>query len=310
MRATGVHESIIQLSNPDMQGHTCDSKLSITNVIRRMRGRSGAHLVQANNGRYYVAKFKGNPKGTRTLVNELLGSLILRWLGHPVAEGVILNLDESNLPKADWPFVGNPNDKCRAEPELHFGSAFPGNPNTDVVHDLFPMKASHLITNLAIVDHVLFVDIWLGRSEPRQAVFSRNQDRKFTGTLIDNSMLFGGSDWNFNAKAEQARFFDRSMYDHTNTFSPSQKLLMEVAKLFNTRRSEFLQQIPAEWLMGDEVALPALLDELGERAKRLVPDQYRGGLQSDADIAQAMVSKKPPQSALPQEKKARLQSGG
>ena len=276
MRATGVHESNIQLSIPGMQAHTCDTNLSITSVIRQMRGTSGAYLVQANDDLYYVAKFKGNPKGTRTLVNELLGSLILRLLGLPVAEGVILHLDETNLPKSDWPFVGNPNDKCRAEAGLHFGSTFPGNPNTDAVYDLFPMQAAHRITNLDSVDYVLFVDIWLGRSEWRQAVFSRNQDRKFTLTLIDNSMLFGGSDWNFNAKAEQARFFDRSMYEHTNTFSPSQTLLSEVANLLNTRRSEFLQQIPAEWLRGDEVALHTLLDELGERAKRLVPDHTEG----------------------------------
>ena len=38
--------------------------------IRKMRGGAQAHLLLADNGRYYVVKFKNNPQHRRILVNE------------------------------------------------------------------------------------------------------------------------------------------------------------------------------------------------------------------------------------------------
>ena len=208
-----------------------------------------------------------------------------------MADGVILRLDEANLPKADWPMVGNSDVRRKAEAGLHFGSAFPGNPNTDVVYDLFPSSLHHLVSNLDLLHHALSVDIWLGRSEPRQAVFTRIATREFKLTFIDNSMLFGGNAWTFGANAQQSRFLDRSMYDHTSNFRPSEALISQVAVLLKTRRAEVFEQIPAEWLMGDEAAFHALLDELEDRARMLAADQSQTGRRSDIHVLAEQVTR-------------------
>jgi len=51
-------------------------------LIRKMRGRTHAHLIAADDGCTYVVKFADNRNGgRRALVNEFLGSVILTGLG-------------------------------------------------------------------------------------------------------------------------------------------------------------------------------------------------------------------------------------
>ena len=254
-------------------------RLSITKLVRPMRGLSGSYLIEGVDGRHYVAKLKGNPKGTRTLINELLGSLILRRLGLPAAEGVILSLDETALRDSNWPTVGSGNSKRKAEAGFHFGSTFPGNCNKDVVYDFLPTAVNNLVANHEAVNMVLFADIWLGRTEARQAVFTRNTDRKFNLTLIDNSMLFGGSHWVFNAKPEQACYFDKGIYLGAKTINPTQAPFSGVANILCARRAEIFQLIPEEWRSEEANTLYSVLDELVDRARSLVPDKYDRGLQ-------------------------------
>jgi hypothetical protein len=48
--------------------------------IRKMRGGAQAHLLEAEDGRYYVVKFVNNPQHRRILVNELIASEFLQYL--------------------------------------------------------------------------------------------------------------------------------------------------------------------------------------------------------------------------------------
>jgi hypothetical protein len=49
-------------------------------LIRKMRGGAQTHLVEAGDGNFYVVKFLNNPQHRRILVNELIGSVFLRYL--------------------------------------------------------------------------------------------------------------------------------------------------------------------------------------------------------------------------------------
>ena len=261
-------------------------ELEITKVVQTMRGRSGASLIQANDGHHYVAKFKGNPKGTPTLVNELLGSLILRALGLPAAEGVTLRLNETTLLEGEWPVVGTADGIIRAEAGLHFGSAFPGKFGTDAVYDYLPRSMRDSVTNREALSQALFVDTWLGLSEPRQAVFTRHGQKQFRLTLVDNTMIFGGSSWNFAAHTLQARYFDHSFY-HGAALNPSVAPIAQIVDLLTTSRSEIVQQVPKEWLTGNDLSLHALLDELIERTTLFGADR---------NTSPAKAPKKPVQS--------------
>lgn len=246
--------------------------LVITRILRQMRGRSNSYLVQASDGQFYVAKFRDNPKGTRTLVNELLGSLILSWLGLPVAAGVILQLDESALVDGVWPTLGGSPQAPRAQAGPHFGSAFPGDPSTSAVYDYLPRSLYLTVSDRKVFHQVLMADTWLGRSEPRQAIFTRSRDGGFHATFVDNSMLFGGSAWTYRATPDQAWYFDGMVYEHPAEFVSSfSERIAQVGSLLDTHRSEILQLIPEEWLGGDMPALNKLLRETAKRAQMFEP---------------------------------------
>ena len=48
-------------------------------LIRKMRGGAQAHLIEADDGNFYVVKFRNNPQHRRILVNEWLGGSFLRF---------------------------------------------------------------------------------------------------------------------------------------------------------------------------------------------------------------------------------------
>src|SRR5450631_2995809 len=71
LKSGGVGWLNMMLKNP----------LPISKVIRRLRGGSQAHMVECEDGRFYVAKFSGNPQGNRTLINEWIVSHVMSHLG-------------------------------------------------------------------------------------------------------------------------------------------------------------------------------------------------------------------------------------
>ena len=48
--------------------------------IRKMRGGAQAHLLEADDGHYYIVKFPNNPQHRRILVNEWIAGEILSHL--------------------------------------------------------------------------------------------------------------------------------------------------------------------------------------------------------------------------------------
>jgi hypothetical protein len=48
------------------------------NLIRKMRGGAQAHLLEGEDGAFYVVKFTNNPQHRRILINEWLACAFLR----------------------------------------------------------------------------------------------------------------------------------------------------------------------------------------------------------------------------------------
>jgi len=46
--------------------------------IRKMRGGAQSHLLEADDGQFYIVKFQNNPQHRRILVNELVASAPIR----------------------------------------------------------------------------------------------------------------------------------------------------------------------------------------------------------------------------------------
>ena len=90
--------------------------------IRRMRGGAQAHLVQADDGKFYVVKFHNNPQGHRILVNEALGSVLLRHLGISAPEPVLVEVKPEFLEHNPEVYLQFSSHRVAVETGLHFGS--------------------------------------------------------------------------------------------------------------------------------------------------------------------------------------------
>ncbi len=59
-------------------------EVTAVKYIRKMRGGSNAQLMLADDGQYYVVKFRNNPQHQRILINELLCYVLLDYLQLPI----------------------------------------------------------------------------------------------------------------------------------------------------------------------------------------------------------------------------------
>jgi hypothetical protein len=139
-----------------------------------MRGRSESFLVKTNDG-YYVAKFAGNPKGNRSLINECVAGHLLSALGVATPERAILRLGTSCQGREALYFSESHQPIA---PGLHFGSKCPVDPNRVAIFDFLPRKLYPQLTNLDDVGVIFAFDRWAAHSGDRQFVFARQIDPK------------------------------------------------------------------------------------------------------------------------------------
>lgn len=66
--------------------------------IRRMNGGSKAHMCACSDGQNYIVKFQNNAQGNRTLANDLLGTLLARYMGLRVPDPAIVEVTEDLMP--------------------------------------------------------------------------------------------------------------------------------------------------------------------------------------------------------------------
>src|SRR5580693_3079626 len=60
--------------------------------IRKMRGGAQAHLIEMVDGSFYVVKYTNNPQHPRILMNEWIGSTVIRCLGISTPDIAIVNI--------------------------------------------------------------------------------------------------------------------------------------------------------------------------------------------------------------------------
>src|ERR1700687_357208 len=123
-------------------------RITATRLVRKMRGGAQAHLMECDDGNFYVVKFRNNPQHRRILINELIASVFLKYLQIATPETAIVNLPAELL-------ASNPDihiqlgSRCLAvEPGWHFGSRYPGNPAMVMVYDFVPDPLLDKIANL------------------------------------------------------------------------------------------------------------------------------------------------------------------
>src|SRR5215831_14906452 len=102
--------------------------LTAHRYVRKMRGGAQAHLLETDDGGYYIVKFQNNPQHRRILVNELISGVLLEYLQISVPPTALVYLSPEFLSENPDVHIILGSQKIPVRPGWHFGSRYPGDP--------------------------------------------------------------------------------------------------------------------------------------------------------------------------------------
>jgi hypothetical protein len=257
-------------------------KVKARTFVRKVRGGTQAHLLKANDGCHYVVKFKSNPQGRRTLINELIASAILRYLQLPSPRAALVHLSSDFLAENPEVHVQLASRRVAVEEGWHFGSCYPGHPDQVAAYDFLPDKLLEKVDTKSSFPGALVFDKWTGNTDSRQVLFVRgllrqglqslanvNKQNGFLALLVDHGLIFDGSRWKFQDSSRQGLYFQRSVYGSITGWADFEPWLERVRNCPETVLSDCMADIPDEWLDGDRDSLSAVVEQLLQRRKRI-----------------------------------------
>ncbi len=256
-------------------------------LIRKMRGGAQAHLVEADDGHFYVVKFRNNPQHRRILVNELIASVLMRYLQVATPETAIIWVGERFLENEPEAGIQLGSRRIPAETGRHFASRFPGDPAELAVYDFVPDTLLENVVNRRDFLAALIFDKWLSNADSRQSIFFRARVKDwvpssmahplrlgFLALMLDHGYVFGGPHWRFDDAPLQGLYHRPSVYADARSWEDFQPWLDRILHFPELVLDEALRQVPSEWLEDDAAEVERLLMKLLARRKR-VPDLIR-----------------------------------
>jgi len=251
-------------------------------LIRKMRGGAQAHLLECDDGNFYVVKFRNNPQHRRILVNEWIASAFLNYLQISTPQTVVVDLSVDFLASNPGIHIQLGSRHQPIEPGWHFGSRYPGDPAKVMVYDFIPDLLLDKVVNRNEFLGALVFDKWIGNADARQSIFFRarveqratRERQGFVAQMMDHGYVFDGPHWIFTDSPLQGLYFRPSVYLQVRSFDDFEPWLDQVVHFPEEIVDQAIKQIPPEWLAGDEAALETVLTKLMSRRKR-VPDLIR-----------------------------------
>jgi hypothetical protein len=254
--------------------------------IRKMRGGAQAHLMEADDGRFYIVKFQNNPQHRRILVNEMIAGVFLKYLQISTPDAAAIEITEDFLRENPEVSIELGRNKIPVEPGWHFGSRYPGDPSQVAVYDFVPDTLLHKVRNLADFLGVLVFDKWTGNADGRQAVFFRARVREwlpsatpethaltmgFVALMIDQGFAFNGPHWDFQDSPVQGLYSRKLVYGDVGSLEQFAPWLARVIHFPEEVVDQAARQVPPEWVAGEQDEFERMLERLLKRRKH-VPD--------------------------------------
>jgi len=250
--------------------------LTAIRYVRKMRGGAQAHLLEADDGHWYVVKFRNNPQHSRILVNELAASALLGYLKIAVPETALIQIPAAFLEANPEVHLTLGTRQIAVEPGWHFGSRYPGDPGRTAVYDFLPDSLLPKVANLDDFRAILVFDKWVANADGRQCVFYRAMLRQgegaqpgFVARMIDHGFAFNGPNWDFPDSPLQGLYARRQVYEEVRSLDDFQPWLDQVRHFPEEVMDQAWKSIPPEWVQGEEFELEQVLERLFERRKRV-----------------------------------------
>lgn len=261
--------------------------------IRKVRGGAQAHLIEAQDGHFYVVKFRNNPQHRRILVNEWIASVIIRYLQISTPATAILDLTAEFLDAHPDVHLQFGSRRVPIDAGWHFGSRYPGDPARLAVYDFLPDALLERVANVNEFLGMYATDKWLGNADARQSIFFRARLRDtvpaireragFVAQMMDHGYVFDGPHWTFHDSPLQGLYFRPLVYSAVRSMNDFQPWLDRILFFPEEVIDDALKQIPLSWLNGDADALEALLEKLLTRRKK-VPELIEAGRHARTNV--------------------------
>ncbi|MCL4402203.1 MAG: hypothetical protein M1436_06025 [Acidobacteria bacterium] len=256
--------------------------LAARSLIRKMRGGAQSHLLEADDGGFYVVKFRNNPQHRRILVNELVACVLLDYLQISRPDPALIQIDGDFLRAHPEIYMSLGDRRIPVEPGWHYGSRFPGDPARMAVYDFLPDTLLEQVRNVEEFAAVLVFDKWAANADGRQCVFyralvedwcpgsgPRPARPAFVVRMIDHGYIFDGPNWQFADSPLQGLYPRRQVYDRIRSLDDFQPWLDRVLHFPDSVFDKAWRQVPPEWIEGEEDQFDRLLERLYERRKRV-----------------------------------------
>ena len=250
--------------------------------IRKMRGGAQAHLLEADDGDYYVVKFQNNPQHRRILVNEFVAAEILTHLQIACPDHRVIRLSPEFIAANPEVHLQTGTRRQAIEPGWHFGSRHPGNPDLMAVYDFIPDALLNQVANAEQFRAVLAFDRWVANADGRQSIFFRAQlkdwlarpgipPRKlgFVALMIDHGFAFNGPHWDFPDSAVTGLYPRRIVYDSVRALDDFQPWMERILSFPADVFDRILRRLPPTWLEDDGSQLERLFELLLRRRRRI-----------------------------------------
>jgi hypothetical protein len=256
--------------------------VSAVRFVRKMRGGAQAHMLEADDGNFYIVKFQNNLQHRRILVNEAIASEILAQLEIASPPASLVAVSPGFLAANLDVYLQAGARRIEIEPGWAFGSRHPGNPDVMGVYDFVPDALLHQVANIEQFLGALVFDRWVANADGRQSIFFRAQlkdwlarpgipPRKlgFVALMIDHGFVFNGPHWELPESAIQGLYGRRVVYQNVTSLNDFEPWLSRVLNFPADVLDRALRRLPPEWVREDAAALEKLLEALLRRRKRI-----------------------------------------
>jgi hypothetical protein len=216
-----------------------------TQFIRRMRGKSRAPLVEANDGFLYVVKWLHDPKSANSIRNGALRNSIYEQIGLPITPWAAIGFSAEFFNKNRQQWLGPTREK--PAPGYHYGSRWAGCAEK-TVFEILPTTWYQRIRNRNTFWGAYVADVWTLRLAPRQAVFVEDHvSGDVRVVFIDHGSGFTIARKSNPVDIETLLYPDRRVYDDSIF---SEQLLLWISQIENTGEAAVKtasRRIPPEW---------------------------------------------------------------
>jgi hypothetical protein len=235
-----------------------DHTVSIERFIRKLPGKSQPILVEATDGRQYVAKFGDEVREPNVLFNESLGAELYGAFHLPVppwrplrVTSIFVEGSREYGTEIRKEFIGR----------LCFGSRFLGG-GAVPLFEILPSGYLSKVRNLGDFALAWIIDVCAGLTGRREAVFRGELSDTLEAVFIDFGEMFGNPSGELSSQSRVPRYVDPRVYQ-TSFWKRIVDLKTLVARLDADRVWLRARAVPGEWIT------PSALRNVGECLERL-----------------------------------------